>query len=122
MSNVIPISTSPATAPLTLVARPRAAAIPASLTSILGREREIGQVLALLDRDDLRVVTLLGPGGVGKTRLAQEVARTVEHDFAHSACFVSLAAIRDPELVPKAVAQALGLQESGDVPAVDLLI
>ncbi|MBA2775537.1 MAG: hypothetical protein H0U31_02265 [Chloroflexia bacterium] len=122
MSNVIPISTSPATAPLTLVARPRAAAIPASLTPILGRESEIGQVLALLDRDDLRVVTLLGPGGVGKTRLAQEVARTVEHDFAHGACFVSMAAIRDPELVPKAVAQALGLQESANVPAENLLI
>lgn len=101
--------------------RPRLATLPAPLTPILGRDDEIAQVVRLLDRDDLRIVTLLGPGGVGKTRLAQEVARIVEPHFAHGACFVPLAAIRDPELVPKAVAQTLGIQESKDRLAVELL-
>src|SRR5680860_1316631 len=79
MSTVFPLPTSQPTSSLTIVPRSRGSAIPASLTPILGRDDGIGQVLSLLDRDDLRIVTLLGPGGVGKTRLAQEVARTVEH-------------------------------------------
>ncbi|HEV2072404.1 MAG TPA: LuxR C-terminal-related transcriptional regulator [Thermomicrobiales bacterium] len=88
---------------------------------ILGRDSEIGQILSLLDRDDLRIVTLLGPGGVGKTRLAQEVVRILAPNFAHGARFVPLEAIRDPDLVPKAVAQLLGLQESADLTAAELL-
>src|SRR5680860_682016 len=76
---------------------------------ILGREREIDQVLSLLDGDNVRVLSLLGPGGVGKTRLALEVLRLARDDFAHGACFVQLAPVRDPAQVPSAVAQALGL-------------
>ncbi|MGI8963658.1 MAG: ATP-binding protein, partial [Thermomicrobiales bacterium] len=91
------------------------------MTQILGRENEIDRIVRLLDRDDLRLLTLLGPGGVGKTRLAQEVTRLVAPDFAHGVCFVSLASIRDPGLVPKAVAQAVGIQESSDRDAVELL-
>jgi len=81
------------------------------LTPILGRDDEIEQVLNLLDRDDLRLVTLLGPGGVGKTRLALEVARRAEPDFAHGACVVPLAPVRDHTLVPATVARALGVVE-----------
>ncbi|MDQ3653467.1 MAG: NB-ARC domain-containing protein [Chloroflexota bacterium] len=104
--------------------RPTAARLghAAPLTPIPGREAEIEQVVRLLDRDDLRVVTLLGPGGVGKTRLAQEVTTLVRPDFAHDACFVALASIRDPDLVPKAVAQTLGIQESVDRSAADALV
>src|SRR5680860_1262674 len=75
---------------------------------ILGREHEIEQVLALLDGDGVRVVSLLGPGGVGKTRLAVEVMRRAGEDYAHGACFVPLAPVREPALVPFAVAQTLG--------------
>lgn len=93
----------------------------APLTPILGRDAEVRDVLALLDRDDLRVVTLLGPGGVGKTRLAREVDALIAPHFAHGAQFIPLASIRDPALVPNAVAQALGFEESGDRTAVELL-
>jgi predicted ATPase len=60
------------------------------------------------------VVTLLGPGGVGKIHLAQEIAGTIAPQFAHGVRFVPLASIHDPDLVPRATAQSLGLQESGD--------
>lgn len=74
-----------------------------------------------MHRDDVRLVTLLGPGGVGKTRLAQEVTRSAAPAFAHGARFVPLDSVRDPDLVPAAVAHALGFQESGQRPAPDLL-
>ena len=96
-------------------------ALSAPLTPLLGREREVSEILALLDGDDTRLLTLTGPGGIGKTRLALEVASRVQHDFAHGACFVQLAAIRDPDLVPFAIAQALGVRESGDRPVAEVL-
>jgi DNA-binding NarL/FixJ family response regulator len=64
--------------------------LPAPLTPLLGRSREITRIRSLLDGDGTRMVTLTGPG----TRLAREVASQVEDDFAHGACFVPLAAIR----------------------------
>ena len=94
---------------------------PQFATAILGREQEIEQVLALLDNPDVRVLTLLGPGGVGKTRLAVEAMQAASGEFAHGACFVSLAPVREPALVPFAVAQALGVQDSGSVPVTAIL-
>jgi predicted ATPase/DNA-binding CsgD family transcriptional regulator len=88
---------------------------------IVGRDREIAQILALLDSESVRVLSLLGPGGVGKTRLAQEVVRQASGDFAHGAAFVSLAQVRISDLVPFAVAQALGVQERGEVSLTVLL-
>jgi len=101
--------------------RPPAGGPWSPLTPILGRDAEIAAVISLLDRDDLRVVTLLGPGGVGKTRLAWEVVRTMSSSFAHGSVFVPLASIRDPALVPNAVAQALDVRESVDRPVADVL-
>ncbi|MDQ3655349.1 MAG: LuxR C-terminal-related transcriptional regulator [Chloroflexota bacterium] len=97
--------------------------VPASplLNPILGRDDEIDQVRALLDGDGVRVLSLLGPGGVGKTRLALEVMRQAATDFAHGARFVSLAPVRDHALVPYAVAQSLGIQESGSLQITELL-
>ncbi len=83
---------------------------PEALTSLVGREADIAQVIALLDDPVVHLLTLTGPGGVGKTRLALEVVRRVEADFADGVRIVRLASIRDPDLIPAAIAQVLGLQ------------
>lgn len=87
--------------------------VPRPFTSFVGRERDVSAVRALLVGADVRLVTLLGPGGVGKTRLSIQVAATLDTFFADGACFVSLAEIDDPTLVFPTIAHALGLQESG---------
>jgi predicted ATPase/DNA-binding CsgD family transcriptional regulator len=86
----------------------------APLTSLIGREREVMAVSNLLQRPEVRFVTLTGPGGVGKTRLALAVASELREDFSHGVCFVSLAPVSDPNLVIAVIAQTLGLWEAGD--------
>src|SRR5262249_48350921 len=76
-------------------------------------EREIEVVRDLLRADEVALVTLAGPGGVGKTRLALAAAATVAADFADGVAFVALAAIRDPALVLPTIANALGLVDMG---------
>jgi predicted ATPase len=88
--------------------------LPVPLTSFLAREREIADVSALVRRDDVRLLTLTGPGGVGKTRLAIAVASEVVADFADGVAFVGLAPVREPDLVAATIAQALGVGEGGD--------
>jgi predicted ATPase/DNA-binding CsgD family transcriptional regulator len=82
------------------------------LTSLIGREREVQILCDLLCRPEVRMLTLLGPGGVGKTRLALYVAKVIREHFSHGVYFVPLAMIRDPSLVLPTLAQALHLQES----------
>jgi len=89
------------------------AALPVPPTSILGREREVGLVLHLIRWEGIRLVTLTGAGGVGKTRLAQEITQELENDFAGGCAFVSLAAVGGAELVPSAIAVMLGIQPAG---------
>ena len=84
--------------------------LPLQLTSFIGREREIGEVVALLDNH--RLVTLTGPGGTGKTRLSLRVAEDVLAWFPNGVWFVELAELGDPELVPRKIAATLGLLES----------
>jgi predicted ATPase/DNA-binding CsgD family transcriptional regulator len=80
-------------------------------TRLLGRDGDLGTVEGLLHRDEVRLLTLTGPAGVGKTRLAVEVGRRVSGGFAQGTAFVDLSLIRDPSRVPPALAASVGLRD-----------
>jgi predicted ATPase/Tfp pilus assembly protein PilF len=87
--------------------------LPAPLTPFIGREHEIAAVSTLLRRDDVRMLTLTGTGGTGKTRLGLQVAAGLLDEFEQGAFFVDLSPIRDPALVLTAIVQTLGVREAG---------
>lgn len=95
--------------------------LPAQFTSFVGRQAEIAMVQDLLLRPDVRLVTLTGPGGVGKTRLALQAAGQLLDHFADGVTFVPLASVRIPGLVVPAIAQAVGVRETGSQPLFESL-
>nr|MBA2598483.1 adenylate/guanylate cyclase domain-containing protein [Chloroflexia bacterium] len=95
--------------------------LPLQPTPFLGREREVAEIIQLLHSPEVRLLTLTGPGGTGKTRLALQAAAELLEDFPDGVFFVPLAALTDPALVPAAIASALGVREEGDRPWMDRL-
>jgi len=88
---------------------------------LIGRKEELRKLGELLLDQQVRLVTLLGPGGIGKTHLGLQVAMELHERFADGVCFVSLAAISDPELVIPAIAKELEIREAGEGPLFELV-
>jgi predicted ATPase/serine/threonine protein kinase len=93
---------------------PRPNNLPVPRTAFIGREAEAVALGQLLSREDVRLVTLTGPGGIGKTRLALHVAGELAGQFPGGVCFVPLSAVGEPGLVASAIAQAAGVGETGN--------
>ena len=85
--------------------------LPVQPTPFLGRERELAEIIELMHRPEVRLLTLTGPGGIGKTRLSVQAATTLARTYPGGAWFVGLAALRDPGLIAPTIAAALGLRE-----------
>ena len=101
---------------------PRPSNLPVPNTELIGRDQEIAAAKALLLRKDVRLVTIAGPGGIGKSRLALEVVSelaSAEHSF--EVYFVPLAAVSDPGLIASVIAQTLGVRETGGQSTLDAL-
>jgi len=86
-------------------------ALPLPLTGVVGRDDDVETVVQWLGEPGARLITLVGPGGVGKTRLALEIGRRIAEDGPVRAVLVELAGIRDPAFVAPAIAEALGLSD-----------
>src|SRR5690606_24220245 len=98
------------------------AAIPRPVTSFVSRQVSTNQLFDLMARDDVRLVTLVGPGGIGKSRLALEFSTMVKARFADGVAFVPLDTVRDPESVASEIGLALGIRESVGANALERLI
>ncbi|MEO8285538.1 MAG: tetratricopeptide repeat protein [Chloroflexota bacterium] len=95
--------------------------MPVQATDFVGRESEVEEIRGLLRQSDVRMLTLLGPPGIGKTRLSVEGALGLGRDFPDGVYFVALSTITDPTLAIRAVAAAVGLQEVGHLPILDTM-
>ncbi|MEO8610108.1 MAG: tetratricopeptide repeat protein [Chloroflexota bacterium] len=93
---------------------PRATNLPAHLTSFVGREHDVDEICRLSRQSHVRLLTLLGPGGVGKTRLSIQVGSNLQDEYEDGVFFVALAPVSHPEGVIEVIAQALKVEESGE--------
>ena len=96
--------------------------LPVITTPLVGRQRDLDAVAALISSHESRLVTLTGPGGVGKTRLAIEVARMVGHEFPDGANFIPLAPVDKAASAASVIAQGLGVLDTGDLPLEQKLV
>jgi predicted ATPase len=112
---------APAQAEATVHHGREAGSIPAPLTDIIGRDRELNSVETLLERESVRLVTLIGSGGIGKTRLALDVAKRARARGEGEVAFVDLSSVQDASLVPNSIASALGVLDTGDEPVEEKL-
>ena len=110
---------APAPAPPPAAPARRASTLPQPLTRLVGRERELAALTGLMADPDVRLITLTGPGGVGKTRLLLELARRQEPAFVDGAVFVRLEQLTDPALVAAEIASALAQRDDADGPSAD---
>jgi class 3 adenylate cyclase len=95
--------------------------LPIQPTPLVGREREVAAICERLRSPEVRLLTLVGPGGTGKTRAGLQAAAELVEEFEGGAFFVPLATVVDPALVASTVAQALGMTETGDRPLEEIL-
>ena len=102
-------------------AGPEPVGLPSPLTRLLGRDDELATVTRMLGPEAARLVTITGPGGIGKSRLAIAAARAVEGAFPDGTVFVDLAPVQDADRVVPAIAFALGIRDTGDVPLAEKL-
>ncbi|HEX7103619.1 MAG TPA: tetratricopeptide repeat protein, partial [Nitrolancea sp.] len=100
---------------------PRSFPLPEPPTTLIGRARDVAEVANLLQHEGARLVTLTGPGGVGKTRLALAIVHRLRPAYPDSVAFVDLSALRDPSPIAPAIARVLGLREDGASGPRDLL-
>jgi predicted ATPase/tRNA A-37 threonylcarbamoyl transferase component Bud32 len=99
----------------------RSSNLPIPGTAFIGRDKELAAAKELLLRRDVRLVTVTGPAGIGKSRLALEVARDMAEHFLAGVYFVPLAAVSDPGLITVVIAQTLGIRETGGQPPLETL-
>src|SRR5256884_1587731 len=109
----------PAEFPPPRTLEPRPNNLPLQLPSFVGREAQIAEIQEWLRQG--RLLTLPGPGGTGKTRLALQVAAETVRDYADGAFFVDLSPVTDPSLVPAVIARALGVAEVAGIPILETL-
>src|SRR5437667_9735721 len=100
---------------------PRPTNIPVQRTGFVGREKEVAAAKELLLRQNVRLVTVTGPGGIGKTRLAVEVASVLVDRFPGGTHFVPLSSLSDPGLIASVIVQALGIREAGGQSPLEIL-
>ena len=97
-------------------------AFPKPLTKFIGRQSDLAKLSEMLGRETCRLITLIGPGGVGKTRLTLEIARQLAPSYADEAQFVSLESVNDPDAFMDALARGLGLNFTGTIPVTTQLL